>query len=103
MRVVLRERMDFGPPPPAIYKNDSDYVAHVVAATLSWSILHKVWDNGTVEYYYVGLPPSPEKTAQEAWDQFVAAGILPQPVGENSEWGEGLPAPERDLYFASRR
>lgn len=102
-QVVVRERMDFGPPPPAIYKDDPEYVAHVVATTLSWSLMHKAWDDGTVEYYYIGAPPNFDPlTAQEAWDKFVAAGQIPQPVGENSEWGDGLPAPERDAYFARR-
>lgn len=100
--IVVRERMDFGPPPPRFYKDDPAHVAEVVAATHSWSLMHKVWDDGTVEYFYIGAPPQYDATAREAWDRLVGAGQLPQPVSENSEWGDGLPAPERDAYFGSR-
>ena len=100
-KVVVRERMDFGPPPPPLYKDDPESVRAVVAATKSWSIMHKAWDDGTAEYYFIGKAAA--ASAHEAWDAFVAAGQLPQPVGENSEWGDGLPAPERDAYFGSRK
>jgi hypothetical protein len=99
-QIVVRERMDFGSPPPLRYKDDPE--DGVRPESNAWSLIHRVWDDGTEEFYAIGGPPLSPTSAYATWLSSVDTGHVPQLVGENSEWGDGLPQPERDAYFARK-
>lgn len=97
---VLRERMDFGTPPAVHYKGDPE-----PPKTDAWSLMHKVWENGHEEFYFINEPPyyvKPSGSAKELWETLIKFNH-PQPVSENSEWGDGLPPLFRDAYFGLRK